>query len=54
MRKKNQYAVIGLGRFGSSVANELMNLGYEVLGIDRDEKIIEEVGRDQLERTLII
>ncbi|MCA0753741.1 TrkA family potassium uptake protein [Paenibacillus sp. N4] len=44
MRKKQQYAVIGLGRFGSSVANELINLGYEVLGIDRNEKIIEEAG----------
>lgn len=34
MRK--QYVVIGLGRFGSSVANTLLNQGHEVLVIDRD------------------
>ncbi|MDQ8735843.1 TrkA family potassium uptake protein [Paenibacillus sp. LHD-38] len=45
MKQKNQYAVIGLGRFGSSVAKELIDLGYEVLGIDKDEEIIEEVGK---------
>lgn len=30
--------VIGLGRFGSSLANELLDHGVEVLGIDMDEK----------------
>lgn len=44
MKQKNQFAVIGLGRFGSSVAKELINLGYEVLGIDKDEEIIEQEG----------
>jgi trk system potassium uptake protein TrkA len=29
--------VIGLGRFGSSVANSLYNLGHDVLAMDRDE-----------------
>lgn len=43
--KQNQYAVIGLGRFGSSLARELIELGYEVLGIDRDEQIVDEVGQ---------
>ena len=33
--EKQQFAVIGLGRFGSSLAQELMELGYEVLGIDK-------------------
>lgn len=28
--------VIGLGRFGSSVAQSLMSLGHDVMGIDRD------------------
>lgn len=32
-----QFAVIGLGRFGSSVAVTLSKMGYEVLGIDVDE-----------------
>ncbi|MDI3540472.1 Ktr system potassium uptake protein A [Koleobacter methoxysyntrophicus] len=33
-----QFAVIGLGRFGSSVARTLYNLGYDVLGIDSSEE----------------
>jgi trk system potassium uptake protein TrkA len=32
-----QYAVIGLGRFGTSVARTLFKLGQEVLAIDTDE-----------------
>lgn len=39
--KKNQYAVIGLGRFGSSLAKELTKLGLEVLGIDKHEEKVE-------------
>jgi trk system potassium uptake protein TrkA len=35
-------AVIGLGRFGRSVARELHELGYEVTAIDLDEKIVQE------------
>ncbi|WP_223067660.1 potassium channel family protein [Paenibacillus caui] len=38
--KNQQFAIIGLGRFGSSLALELMDLGYEVLGIDRDEEVV--------------
>ncbi|WP_274363782.1 potassium channel family protein [Paenibacillus thermotolerans] len=38
--KMKQFAVIGLGRFGSSVALTLMKEGYEVLGVDKDEEII--------------
>lgn len=33
---KEHVAVIGLGRFGSAVATELVHLGHEVLGIDSD------------------
>ena len=33
--------VIGLGRFGSSVAHTLFQLGYDVLGIDTDEKVVQ-------------
>lgn len=39
--KKAQFAVIGLGRFGSSVSQELVNLGYEVLGVDNSEEAVE-------------
>ncbi|NHN30368.1 potassium channel family protein [Paenibacillus agricola] len=41
--KRTQYAVIGLGRFGSSLAKELVKLGHEVLGIDQDEEAVDEM-----------
>lgn len=42
MKKKKQFAVIGLGHFGSSVATTLYNLGFEVLAIDTNEQRIQE------------
>jgi len=39
---KKQFAVIGLGRFGSSICNELMNLGMEVLAMDKSEERVNE------------
>lgn len=36
-----QFIVIGLGRFGSSVATTLYKLGYDVLGVDNDEELIQ-------------
>jgi trk system potassium uptake protein TrkA len=42
MRKK-QFAVIGMGRFGSSVAKTLYDLGFEVMAIDSDENRIQDV-----------
>jgi trk system potassium uptake protein len=38
-----QFAVIGLGRFGSSLASTLMEAGCEVLGVDVDEEIIDDL-----------
>jgi trk system potassium uptake protein TrkA len=35
--------VIGLGRFGRSLAQELVSLGTEVLGIDADDKTVQEM-----------
>jgi trk system potassium uptake protein TrkA len=40
---KKQIAVIGLGRFGMSLANKLYGMGHDVLAIDVDEKIIHNV-----------
>lgn len=40
MRK--QFVVIGLGRFGGSVTKTLSSLGYEVMGIDKDERRVQE------------
>ncbi|WP_346265600.1 NAD-binding protein, partial [Streptomyces hirsutus] len=33
-------AVIGLGRFGQSVAAELMRRGWDVLGVDADVGVV--------------
>ncbi|MCA9833023.1 MAG: TrkA family potassium uptake protein [Thermomicrobiales bacterium] len=33
--------VIGLGRFGTSVAHELSELGYEVMAIDKDQQKVQ-------------
>lgn len=37
-----QFAVIGLGRFGLSVAKTLSTQGYQVLAIDKDEDLVQE------------
>lgn len=37
----NQIAVIGLGRFGSSLALELVDTDHEVLGIDINESLVQ-------------
>ncbi|MGB7440153.1 MAG: TrkA family potassium uptake protein [Coleofasciculaceae cyanobacterium] len=42
-RDKQQFAVIGLGRFGRAVCSSLHRLGYEVLGTDIDEKQVAQV-----------
>ncbi len=36
-----EFAVIGLGRFGSAVALNLIERGYTVMGIDRDPAIVQ-------------
>ncbi|WCN38462.1 potassium channel family protein [Aneurinibacillus uraniidurans] len=36
------YAVIGLGRFGASVAQALYNMGYDVMVIDEDEERVQD------------
>ncbi len=38
-----QFVVIGLGRFGMSVAETLTSLGHDVLAIDKDEQIIQDM-----------
>jgi trk system potassium uptake protein TrkA len=40
---KKQFAVIGLGRFGSEVARTLSKKGLEVIAIDRDESRVKDV-----------
>lgn len=38
-----QFVVIGCGRFGTSVAETLYNLGYDVLAIDKSEERVQEI-----------
>jgi trk system potassium uptake protein TrkA len=38
--KGDSVVVIGLGRFGSSVAQSLMRLGHDVMGIDKDAESV--------------
>jgi len=40
---KHSVLVIGLGRFGSSAARELMRLGHEVLAIDSSEAMVNDL-----------
>jgi len=41
-----EVVVIGLGRFGSSVARELERLGHQVLAIDRSEQQVNDIASD--------
>lgn len=47
-----QFAVIGLGRFGSAASVELMKLGHSVLGVDTSEKLVNKYA-DQLTHAVI-
>ena len=40
--KKSNIAVLGLGRFGWSVASTLLDLGHEVIGVDQDPVLIQD------------
>jgi trk system potassium uptake protein TrkA len=42
-KAKKQFAVIGLGRFGTSVALTLQQLGHEVLAIDSNEDCVQKI-----------
>ena len=40
---KKNFAVLGLGRFGRNVALTLEEMGYNVLGVDKDENVAAEM-----------
>lgn len=50
--RDQRVAVIGLGRFGSSLANELMHRGWDVLGIDTDARLVQKYS-DQLTHSAV-
>lgn len=37
------YIVLGLGRFGQSCAKALSELGHDVLGVDKDEQVVQQI-----------
>ena len=45
-RGDQRVAVIGLGRFGSSLAHELMRRGWDVLGVDTDAHLVQRLSDD--------
>jgi trk system potassium uptake protein TrkA len=47
-KRNQQFAVIGLGRFGRAVCGTLHQLGHEVMGIDSDERRVATILTDQL------
>ena len=51
--KKQEFAIIGLGRFGTTVARTLLARGHTVLGIDRSREAIHPLA-DELTQALIL
>lgn len=45
-QRERQFAVFGLGRFGTSVALTLHELGYQVLGVDTDEDNVQRLAQE--------
>ncbi|WGS45866.1 TrkA family potassium uptake protein [Burkholderia sp. JSH-S8] len=50
-RKGDSVAVIGMGRFGCAVAQSLVRLGHDVMGIDRNAELVQ-VWADRLAHTV--
>lgn len=49
---RKQIAVLGLGRFGASVARTLVEQGHEVLGIDADADLVDQFS-DELTHAMV-
>lgn len=43
---KKQCVIVGLGKYGTSIAKKLANSGVEVLAIDNDMKVVEKISSD--------
>ncbi|MGV3618861.1 MAG: potassium channel family protein [Fimbriimonas sp.] len=49
--KNQEFAVLGLGRFGSSLAKTLVERGHTVLGVDRDPLLVQQYA-DEITQTV--
>lgn len=52
-RQPAEYAIIGLGRFGASLARALMRSGNHVLGVDSDPQLVQRLS-DELTHVAIL
>jgi trk system potassium uptake protein len=52
-KQETEFAIIGLGRFGGSLARRLEALGHPVLGIDIDPRVVKGVG-DEISEAVIL
>ena len=43
MSKKRRFAILGLGQFGGALAEELAQLGCEVMAVDRDADLVDDI-----------
>lgn len=48
-----KYLIIGLGNFGKTLAEELTDRGHEVIGVDNDERKVDEV-KDRISLAYIL
>ena len=51
--EKMSYGIVGLGRFGYALAEELAETGADLLVIDRDEEKIQEI-RELVENAVVV
>jgi trk system potassium uptake protein TrkA len=51
--KEKEFAIIGLGRFGSSLARRLESLGHTVMGIDIDPHQVKDVSDEITEAAIL-
>ena len=42
-QRKKQFLILGLGRFGTSLARSLCEMGHEVLAVDRDQDRVDDI-----------
>ena len=51
--KDKEFAIIGLGRFGGSLARRLESLGHPALGIDIDPRVVKEIA-DEITEAVVL
>lgn len=51
--KEKEFTIIGLGRFGSSLARRLETLGHTVLGIDTDPRVVKDMAGEITEAVVL-